>query len=219
MLKIDKRSAVLALALGCVLTFAVGLRGWAYSEELQGGVASQMMRFHVRANSDSDFDQTLKILVRDGVLDHFRQPLEAASTLEETRNFIAKNLDEIEAFAAALVTKEAQGFNYPVAARLSTEFFPTRAYGGVRLPAGRYETLRIDIGGAVGENWWCVMFPPLCYVDVSVSEIPEQEKETLRYILTDEEYALVTGDIQVKFKVVEWWQTVRQETEMRFARN
>jgi len=215
--KINTRSAALALALSFLLTFAVSLSGWSYSEEIQSSVSSQVMRFHVRANSDSDSDQTLKTLVKNKVLDHFRQSLEAASSLEQTRGFLTENLGDIESYAAALVSTE--GYDYLVTAAITTEYFPTRAYGDVKLPAGRYDTLRIDIGEAVGENWWCVMFPPLCYVDVSVKEIPKQEKETLKYILTDEEFALVTGELNVKFKVVELWQMVREETGLRFARN
>ena len=215
--KIDKRSVALALTLGFILTFAISLSGWSYSEKIQNSVSSQVIRFHVRANSDSDLDQSLKVFVKDRLLEALRQPLETASNLEQTREFLTANLGVIESHAAALVS--AEGYNYPVTAAITTEYFPTRTYGDVKLPAGQYDTLRIDIGEAVGENWWCVMFPPLCYVDVSVKEIPKQEKETLKHILTDEEFALVTGELNMKFKVVELWQMVREETGLYFARN
>jgi len=213
----SKRSVALALIFGFTLTFVWSLRGWSYSEEMQGGMSSQVMRFHVRANSDSEQDQSLKLLVKNGVLNNYRQSLESAGSLEQTREFLIENQNDIEAFAAALVT--AEGYDYTVTANITTEYFPTRTYADIKLPAGQYDTLRIDIGNAIGENWWCVMFPPLCFVDVSVKEIPKQEKETLKHILTDEEYALVTGELNVKFKVVELWQILREETGIRFARN
>ena len=86
--------------------------------------------------------------------------------------------------------------------------FPTKAYGDVALPAGQYEALKISIGEAEGENWWCVVFPPLCYVDVAKTEIPEEEKTQLKYILTNEQYNLITSNdgVSVKFKIVEMWQ-------------
>jgi len=215
--KLNKRSAVLGLMLGFILTFAVSFMGWSYSEQIQNSVSGQVIRFHVRANSDSESDQSLKMLVKNKVLDKLRQSLELSSNLEQTREFLTLNLSEIESYAAELVS--GQGYDYKVIASLTHEYFPTRAYGDVKFPAGQYEALRIDIGEAAGDNWWCVMFPPLCYVDISVKEIPKQEKEILKHILTDEEFSLVTGELSVRFKVVELWQMFTEESGLRFARN
>ncbi|NLP37307.1 MAG: stage II sporulation protein R [Firmicutes bacterium] len=128
-----------------------------------------ILRLHVRAHSDSPRDQAVKYLVRDHVLVLLDDCLQQADSAGEAQRKIAQKLPEIEATAAAVV--KAAGFNYQVAATLGPAFFPTRLYGEQVYRAGEYEALQIYLGDGAGQNWWCVLFPPLCFIEMS----PEEE--------------------------------------------
>lgn len=143
---------------------------------LEGGISLQpqpILRLHVRAHSDSPRDQALKYLVRDRVLVLLAEGIREAEDFEEAQKIIAQKLPEIRAAAAAVV-REA-GFNYRVAAVLGPAFFPTRLYGDQVYRAGQYEALQIRLGDGAGQNWWCVLFPPLCFLEMPA----EEEEETL----------------------------------------
>ncbi|MCL2351628.1 MAG: stage II sporulation protein R [Firmicutes bacterium] len=203
-----------ALAAGLFFTAALGLSARAYSEQAQKDIAENVIRFHVLANSDSAEDQALKIKIRDAILDKFGPGLQESASVGETRDYIRGSLGEISALANGVAREN--GFGYPVTARLSVDFFPTKSYGDLTLPAGDYEALRVEIGGARGHNWWCIMFPPLCYVDVTKNngaQIPDAGRAELKKALTPGEYELLTssgGDVpvKIKFKIVEWWQNL-----------
>ncbi len=204
----EKKVLTLSIICGFVFTFIVAFMTYAYSASMQREIAEQVIRLHVKANSDSEADQNLKVTVRDRVLERFRYGLEAAGSVNETESFIVANLEEIRKFAQEVVYEN--GYDYNVTAELTNEYFPTKNYANVALPAGNYEALRINIGNAEGSNWWCVMFPPLCYVDITQKVIPEKEDAQLRKVLTTETYNLVAKhdkpEVAVKFKIVEWWQ-------------
>ena len=206
----DRKIILASVAMGFVFTLGVAFITYAYSERIQGGIADSVLRFHVRANSNTAEDQLLKMDVKKAVLDSLYNGLPNTATKEEAIAYIMENIDKIT--LAAKDTINRKGHNHPVKAYITTSFFPTMPYGDIALPAGYYDALRIDIGEGIGENWWCVMFPPLCYVDLSVAELPENERDALRYILTSSEYAVITSrnssstDVSIRFKVVEWWQ-------------
>ena len=109
----------------------------------------------------------------------------------------------------ALQTIKDNGYSYDVNISIGNFEFPTKDYGDISLPAGYYDALRVEIGEAKGQNWWCVMFPPLCFVDVTSGVVPEESKEQLEDNLSEEEYALVSEDsdvkIQFKFKILEFF--------------
>ena len=126
-------------------------------------IVNKIIRFHVIANSNTDEDQALKLKVRDKVIEYVSSSLSNSTSLEESRNFILSNKDNIEAIAQEVISEN--GYNYNVTSTLSKENFPDKVYGDVVFPQGEYEAYRILIGDAEGENWWCVMFPPLCFVD------------------------------------------------------
>ncbi|KLU59449.1 stage II sporulation protein R [Peptococcaceae bacterium CEB3] len=129
--------------------------------------ADEMIRFHVVANSDSDYDQALKRAVRDAILKKVGPELAKSRSLAESRAMLEQALPEMRAIAAGVV--KAWGKNYPVKAKFGPADFPTKSYGSLVLPAGRYQAVRIMIGRAQGSNWWCVLFPPLCFVDINYS--------------------------------------------------
>ena len=209
----DKKIILASLAAGFVFTVFAGASTKVYSDTMQKGIADEVIRFHVLANSDRDDDQALKLKVRDGVLEKYRTELEKCQSIDDTRNVLIENMEGIVERAEEII--EEQGYDYKVTACLSRDMFPTKSYGDVSFPAGEYEALRIVIGDGKGKNWWCVMFPPLCFVDVTHKEIPVDSKQQLKNILTDEEYGVVIKDskegsvpFKVKFKIIEWWESL-----------
>lgn len=145
-----------------------------------------ILRFHVRANSDSDADQELKLAVKEDVVTMLRPLLENCRDVAESKNIIVANLQNI--YTAAINTIVEQGYDYDVKVYVTEEEFPAKTYGDLTFPAGNYQALRIDIGEAKGQNWWCVMFPPLCFIDASTAVVSEEGKEALKRALTSEEY-------------------------------
>ena len=110
-------------------------------------------------------------------------------------------------------TIEENGYNYNVDIEIGNFYFPTKYYGDISLPSGYYDGLRIKIGEAKGQNWWCVMFPPLCFVDVTSGIVPEESKDTLEENLTSEEYNIVSNDsteFKIKFKLIELFENFKQ---------
>ena len=214
----ERKLLVVSLLCGAIITVGAGVHTKNYSQKIISGIASQVIRFHVLANSDESADQNLKLLVKEKVLAQYSPVLNASSSIKETRQTIENNLAAIEALAQTIVYE--QGFSYSVKATLAKDNFPTKQYGDITLPAGNYETLRIEIGESKGQNWWCVMFPPLCYVDVTKNEIDPATKEILRSMMTEEEYMLMDNNmrqnndiVKIKFKIVEWWQNQNGEPE------
>jgi len=174
--------------------------------EASDGVTSAVIRFHVRANSDSDEDQALKLLVRDGILEMLGPELAEAEDKDEARSIMEKKLAEIERTGETIV--QAAGYDYEVHAYLTTEEFPMKSYGDLLFPAGEYEALRVDIGKQEGANWWCVMYPGLCFVDATGGIVAENGKKELEQILTPEEYRELLlypeEDTKIEYRSLLW---------------
>lgn len=191
--------AVSAVILSAMLTACV----WrtetvsAKMETAQKHMAEEVLRFHVLANSDSKEDQELKMTVKDEVVSWLEAKMDCDS-LEETKIFIRSHLTGIEEVAEETVRRE--GYSYPVQAALEWTDFPEKSYGDVTFPAGSYEALRIQIGEAKGHNWWCVLYPNLCFIDSVQAVVPEKGKKQLKHVLTDDEYDMVTATSKFKVK-------------------
>lgn len=173
---------------------------------LQPSIASKILRFHVLANSDSVEDQAVKEEVRDAVGTYLQPLLEDAENLEETKQIIGSNIRAIEEISKE--TLKANGFDYEVTARITRTNFPEKSYGSYTFPEGEYEALQIVIGEGEGQNWWCVLYPNMCFRG-SVFEIVEEEAgEALREVLSPWEYADVfdSGEVKVRFKFLEFFQ-------------
>ena len=168
-------------------------------KEVQEGIAGKIFRLHVVANSDKEEDQELKLDVKKTVVDYLSRRLGSGADLEETREYVLENLPEIE--QAALKTIEEQGKDYPVSAVVEKTYFPDRTYGDCTFPAGEYEALNIRIGKGEGKNWWCVLYPSLCFIDDTWGIVSREKKEELREILTEEEFRAVLEDPEEKKKV------------------
>ncbi|TCU79194.1 stage II sporulation protein R [Tissierella praeacuta] len=135
----------------------------------------EIIRFHIRANSDKEEDQALKLKIRDEILKEMKEKFKHTKTLEESREVIRANMKEMKDITERVIQKE--GKDYDVAITLDQDNFPTRKYGNLVLPSGEYETLLITLGEGKGQNWWCIMFPPLCFVDITHSVAYNVEKE------------------------------------------
>lgn len=182
-----------------------------YVNAVSSNIESSVFRLHVIANSDSKEDQDLKYIVRDNILTYINEISKNASTKEEVIEIARNNIDTIKQIAQETVYEN--GYNYSVNIKIGNFAFPTKQYGDISLPAGFYDALRVEIGSASGQNWWCVMFPPLCFVDLSSGVVPEESKEVLQENLSYEEYNLLSenqnnSDMNFKFKIVELFQNI-----------
>lgn len=196
------RRGELFLLLGIAAALLLGL----WLEREQTRVSDSVLRLHVLANSDSAEDQSLKLMVRDAVLEEAKVILPEGSSVREAEQILGRNLERLAAAGAAVV--EQEGYDYPVSARLEDSWFPTKEYEDFALPAGQYRALRIVIGEGGGQNWWCVVFPPLCLA--SVSEPAAQT--ALEAGMNGRQVALLTGESEgyvVKFKLLEWWEQLK----------
>ncbi|WP_027632632.1 stage II sporulation protein R [Clostridium hydrogeniformans] len=174
------------------------------SENQVEDISNKLIRFHVLANSDSKEDQELKLRVKDEIISFIQPKLKESKSIEESREILRENNERLIEIAMEVIKKN--GYDYNVSAGLSKENFPVKVYGDIALPQGEYEAYRILIGNAEGQNWWCVMFPPLCFVDVTKGEVASDEtKKELSKVLNNEEMDTVSKDkkIKVKFKLLE----------------
>ena len=160
------------------------------NKKMQQDIAQKIIRFHVRANSDSDQDQALKLKVKDSVVDYLQTAMKESDSKENSITYIKNHLDEITAIADATIKKE--GYNYKATAYITNEFFPTKVYGDVTIPCGNYDAFRIDIGSSSGQNWWCVLYPPLCFVEGSYGVATDESKMLLKNVLDEDEFNYIT---------------------------
>ena len=209
--KAKYRIFILAVLIAGVLTGVVTTRMHAAAKEklsnLQEHMAGEVLRFHVLANSDSEKDQALKMKVKEAVLAYMEYKMPQHTDLAQTREWVGEHLGELGDIAQAVICGES--YDYPVHLELTTSYFPEKTYGDVTFPAGEYEALRIEIGEAKGHNWWCVLYPPLCFVDVSTGVLPDNSKEKLRDSLSDTQYHTVTK-YNFKFKYLKFFNNLCQ---------
>ncbi len=168
----------------------------------------KLIRFHVIANSDSDEDQELKLKVRDEIISYLQPKLKNSKSIEESENIISNEYESLQKIGKDTI--EANGYDYDVKVGIEYSNFPTKQYSNVILPAGEYKALKVVIGNGTGKNWWCVMFPPLCFVDEENGVIDEATDEKLQSVLSEDEYKLITTKnkeeesvVKFKFKIVE----------------
>lgn len=178
---------------------------YSYVSAISDNMYNSVFRLHVIANSDSDEDQNLKYIVRDNLINYMNEKTNTFTSKEDIIEYAQNHIEDLKNIAE--MTVKDQGYNYPVTVEIGNFEFPTKTYGDISFPAGNYDALRVKIGNANGRNWWCVMFPPLCFVDVSTGIVPETSKEELKENLSDENYNLVSQsdnyDVKLKLKILE----------------
>ncbi|MBQ3548698.1 MAG: stage II sporulation protein R [Oscillospiraceae bacterium] len=191
----------LALLLGLCAVLLWG----AWSVRQQQDLSRKMIRLHVIAHSDSAEDQALKLQVRDRVLDYATAVLQRSADMTAAQQELQQELPRIESIARAAVA--AEGYDYAVTASLGQAEFPLKEYDGFSLPAGEYTALRLVIGEGEGQNWWCVVFPPLC-----TAAACDFTETALDAGMTEEDIALITESegYVLKFRALELWQQLRQ---------
>lgn len=189
-----KKICVLA---GILISLVVtGIMVNAKQSQLQEDLAKEVFRFHVLANSDSDEDQALKMQVKEAVIAYMKEEIPDSDSVETTREWARNHLDAIVNLAKAVIREE--GYDYPVIAEVTTCDFPDKTYGDITFPSGRYEALRIEIGEANGQNWWCVLYPNLCFIDAVHAVVPEEGKKDLKKVLQEDTYEMVTATSRFK---------------------
>lgn len=166
-------------------------------------IAQKVIRFHVLANSDTQTDQELKLKVRDAIGSYMQPRLSGISDIDKSRRVIRKNLPQITETAKKIIARE--GYTYDVEASLKVTDFPQKTYGDYTFPEGRYEALEVVIGNGRGHNWWCVMYPNLCFYNSVYEVVDEEAEKSLQRTLTPEEYkSLMEGkDYKVRFALLE----------------
>lgn len=172
-----------------------------YSTTVSSEISQKIVRLHVIANSDNDYDQILKLKVRDAILEH--------SNADFTKKAdVIKNLDIYESIATQTVREN--GYDYDIDVEYGNFKFPTKHYDNISLPAGNYDAVRIKIGKAEGKNWWCVLFPPLCFVDGTTNS--DEATLKLQSMISEDSYDIITakansGNVpfEIKFKIVEMY--------------
>lgn len=188
------RTAVLAVLLFLTVNIILSER----VDAQQKKIASELIRFHVRANSDSEADQNLKMQVKDAVVKYMEELLRDSEDVNESAELIRDNMNEI--LETAMKVIHENGYDYDAAGYMVKEYFPLRVYGDIALPPGEYTAFRIDIGNAEGKNWWCVLYPPLCFVDITHGVVPDEAKEQLKNVIGDEGYtAADTYSVEFKY--------------------
>lgn len=184
---------LLAVMLAAFVTCFAGYRLNMKAEAgIQQHLAQEVLRFHILANSDSEEDQELKMTVKAEVLDFLEAAMPEQQDVSETKDWIRRHIDDIEDLCRKTV--EETGADYPVNAVVTTCWFPEKTYGDVTFPQGNYEALRIEIGAAQGHNWWCVLYPGLCFLDAANGVVPGEGKQKLKNVLTEEEYSHITAE-------------------------
>lgn len=172
-------------------------------------VEDAILRFHVRANSNREEDLAIKYEVRDAVLADIGDELKQVKSKDEAILFLNDNLERIEKIALDAIYEA--GYGYTVKVYISNDYFPIRQYGDIVLPAGIYQALRIDIGLAEGENFWCILYPTMCYTIDSGAVVSKNDEDKLSRELTEEEFEKLfvkrdvkDDEVKIKFKFLEW---------------
>ena len=190
----------------------IALLSFNYSKAISSNLSDSVFRLHIIANSDSSADQELKLKVRDKIIEYMNTLTSNSSDKKDVISIVNNHLDSFKEIA--LNTIKENGYNYDVNIEIGNFHFPTKSYGDISFPASNYDALKIEIGDAIGQNWWCVLFPPLCFVNSSTGVVPDDSKNTLKENINSESYEIIsegnnsndnTSDIKIKFKIIEFF--------------
>ncbi len=193
-LRISSISLLSIIVISVILSSVV----MCFGSEPKPAFDGEIVRLHVIANSDTDFDQQLKLKVRDSVLKVSNNTFATSDSAEISLALAKENTERMK--EEALKTIREEGYNYDVKISTGVFPFPAKTYGDLIFPAGDYNAVRVIIGEGKGQNWWCVMFPPLCFVNETKGEMPESSKN----MLSEETKDILNGrEYKIKFKLAE----------------
>ena len=188
-----------------------------YTQAVSSDLSDSVLRLHIIANSDSEADQKLKLQVRDNIIKYMNSLTADSNSKTDVISIISNNLDSFKKIA--LNTIKENGYDYDVNIKIGNFYFPTKTYGDISFPSGNYDALKVEIGDAIGQNWWCVLFPPLCFVNSSSATVPDDSKETLKENISSEGSEVISegnngennnSDIKIKFKIIEFFNNFRK---------
>lgn len=188
-----------------------------YTQAVSSDLSDSVLRLHIIANSDSEADQKLKLQVRDNILKYMNSLTADSNSKTDVISIVSSNLDSFKKIA--LNTIKENGYDYDVNIKIGNFYFPTKTYGDISFPSGNYDALKVEIGDAIGQNWWCVLFPPLCFVNSSSATVPDDSKKTLKENISSEGYEIISegnnsennsSDIKIKFKIIEFLNNFRK---------
>lgn len=165
---------------------------------IQQGISHKIIRFHVIANSDSDADQALKLKVKEAVVNYTAELLCNSKSISETEDLLSSHTNDIISIANNVISEN--DYDYPVTAEITDTYFPTKSYVSYTFPPGTYRAFQIKIGEAKGKNWWCVLYPPLCFIDISHGTVNPESEELLKETLTTDEFQAVSDEYTVKYR-------------------
>lgn len=199
----------LFLSASCFLLAFLLMMVWSQQkqESFAARIAPDILRFHVLANSDSKEDQELKLEVRTLLLNTMYEELGPNATKDETCTYINENHESLEALAEAYM--HSKGYDYTAHMELTKSHFPIKTYGDMVFPGGTYDAARVTIGQGTGHNWWCVLYPPLCFVDATYAVVPDSSKQALEQLLDEDDYQALfdtrmeNRQMRLKFKLLE----------------
>ena len=211
-----KKKLNFILILTILVFIYIALLSFNYSKAVSSNLSDSVFRLHIIANSDSSADQELKLKVRDNIINYMNTLTSSSSDKKDVISMVNNHLDSFKEIA--LNTLKENGYNYDVNIEIGNFNFPTKTYGDISFPAGNYDALKIEIGDAIGQNWWCVLFPPLCFVNSSTGIVPEDSKTILKENINSESYEIIsegnksknTSDIKIKFKIIEFFNNFRK---------
>ncbi len=193
---------VIAIFMGAVLTALIisGMDIYAREQFLatQSSLAKEVLRFHVLANSDTTEDQALKLEVKDAVIAYMEADLSEETSVVMTKMWVENHMDYLLTLCEEVI--QEAGYDYSVEIGLNEAYFPVKTYGDITFPEGEYEALQIKIGDAAGQNWWCCLYPNLCFIDATYGVVSEEGKENLQEVLTEDEYEMITTTTEFEVK-------------------
>ena len=190
-----------------LLSLYIFISAYSYVTLVSNDLQESVFRLHVIANSDSKEDQNLKYEVRDNLIQYMNSICNNVSSKEDAIETVSNHLTDFSNIANKTI--QENGFSYDANVEIGNFNFPTKSYADISFPSGYYDALKVKIGKAEGQNWWCVLYPALCFVDVTSGIVPDESKEELQDNLTSEEYQLISESnnptINFKFKLIEFF--------------
>ena len=210
-MKFAKSSYFKFLILSILFLFFIFFLAKSYSDTMFKNISNNFLRLHIIANSDSTEDQILKYEIRDAILNYISPYIKNANSKQDAIKILNNNMEQMYKLSNDILTKH--GLNYAIKISIGNFNFPTKDYSSFILPEGNYDALRIELGNANGQNWWCVMFPSLCIVDASSFGINNSSMDILQNTLDSEEFSIISKDktsldIKIKFKLIELFENL-----------
>lgn len=211
----SKKIKVFLFSLLFILVSILIYQGKLYSSaQIQEGISDKIIRFHVIGSSDRDEDQALKLTIKNHVLDYMKEPLSKSESLEDTKRILKEQDSNIIKLVKEVISKNispSSNDSIPtVTTAIEEVYFPIKSYGDLTLPAGKYTAFRIILGEGKGSNWWCVLYPPLCFIDATHGVVPDSSREDFKNLLTQEEYEAILSEdispdkIKIEFKILKF---------------